>query len=126
MLGGCATEYGGIIGITNVILGLAVVVMLLYYFKLRATLDELSRRFLFAGLFLGIHELTFFLGDTFVYEMVKILFFITLFYSFISVLRYNSTLQEKLTEQKGFNTKLKKNLEEISQSWLMEKEEADR
>ncbi len=119
-------EYGGIVGITNVAWSLIIFAMLLYYLKARATLDELSRRFLFAGFFFGIHELTLFLGDAFVYEMAKILFFITLFYSFISVLRYNSTLQEKLTEQKGFNTKLKKNLEEISQSWLMEKEEADR
>ena len=113
MIGGCATEYGGIIGITNVILSLAVLIMLLYYFKARATLDELSRRFLFAGLFLGIHELTFFLGDTFIYELTKTLFFITLFYSLIFMVRHNSTLQEKLAEQETFNTELKKRLEDL-------------
>ncbi len=113
MIGGCATEYGGIIGITNVILSLAVLIMLLYYFKLRATMDELSRRFLFAGLFLGIHELTFFLGDNFIYELTKTLFFITLFYSLIFVVRHNSAIQEKLTEQETFNTELKKRLEDL-------------
>jgi glycerol-3-phosphate acyltransferase PlsY len=106
-------EYGGIIGVTNVILSLAVLIMLLYYFKFRATLDELSRRFLFAGLFLGIHELTFFLGDSFIYELTKTLFFITLFYSLIFVVRHNSAIQEKLTEQETFNTELKKRLEDL-------------
>ncbi|MEE8403547.1 MAG: hypothetical protein V3R93_07310 [Candidatus Hydrothermarchaeaceae archaeon] len=113
MTGGYAMDYGGIIGVANVALSLTVLAMLIYYFKFHSTLDELSRRFLFAGFFLGIHELTFFLEDPFVYELTKTLFFIALFYSLMFIVRHNTSLKEKLEKQETFNEELKKRLEEL-------------
>jgi Ca2+/Na+ antiporter len=86
-------------------------------------MDELSRRFLLAGFFFAVHELTFFLGDDFVYELTKMLFFVTLFYSLLFVVTQNSNLQKELEDQKARNKKLKEMTEEITQSWLEEKEE---
>lgn len=102
-------EYEGLIGIANVVLSLIVFAIVLYYLKVRSTLDELSRRFLLAGFFLGVHELTFFLKDDFVYELTKTLFFIALFYSLISVVR----IKEKLKDHEALNAELKKRLEEL-------------
>lgn len=115
-------EYEGIIGTMNIGLGLTVLIIMLYYFMTHKTLDELSRRLLLTGFFFGIHELTFFLGDSFVYELTKILFFITLFYSLIFLIRHNAILKERLEEQKVRNKELKGITEEIAQSWLAEKE----
>ncbi len=115
MLGGQLIEYGGIIGVANVALSLAVLAMLIYYFKARSTLDELSGRLLLTGIFLGIHELTFFLEDAFVYELTKTLFFIMLFYSLVFIVRHNTTLKERLEEQNTFNTELKNRMEEIKE-----------
>jgi len=106
-------EHGGLIEIANAAFGLVVLAMLLYYLKFHRTLDELSRRFLVAGFFFGIHELTFFLGSTFVYELTKTLFFITLFYSLMFVVRHNSSLNEKLAEQETFNAELKERLKDL-------------
>jgi glycerol-3-phosphate acyltransferase PlsY len=113
MIGGCAATYGGLIGLTNVGLSIAIFVILIYYFKLRTSLDELSRRFLLAGFFLGVHELTFFLGDDFVYELTKTLFFVALFYSLVYIVRHNVNMKEKLDEQNTFAEELKKRLEEV-------------
>lgn len=115
MTGGCTVGYDGLIGVTNVGLSLAVLAMLLYYLKVRNTLDELSRRFLFAGFFLGVHELTFFLKNNLVYELTKTLFFITLFYALVFVIRHNVTLTEKLDEQEKFNQELKNRLDELKE-----------
>lgn len=116
-------EYGAIVGITNVAFSLGILAILIYYIVVHRTMDELSRRFLLAGFFFGVHELTFFLGDAFVYELTKMLFFVALFYSLISVVTQNLTLKKELGEQRARNKELKKMAEEISESWLAEKDE---
>ncbi len=113
MSGGSTIGYDGIVGIANVVLSLLVLIMLLYYLKFRSSMDELSRRLLLAGFFLGIHELTFFLGNSFVYELTKTLFFITLFYSLMFIVKHNIVLKEKLEENEMSNMELKRRLEEI-------------
>ena len=123
MEGVCATAYGGLLGITNVGFSLAVLAIVIYYIKARARLDELSRRFLLAGFFLGIHELTFFLKDDFIYELTKTLFFISLFYSLVYIVRHNTTLNTKLKEHEKSNTELKKRLDELKKekTWHYER-----
>lgn len=113
MVGVCTAAYGGLVGITNLALGIVVLAILVYYFKVRSKLDELSGRFLLAGFFLGVHELTFFIGDAFVFELTKTLFFITLFYALIFIVRQNTALKENLTEHDEFNKELKKRLDEL-------------
>ncbi len=112
-----------LIRITEIVFTVIVIALYVAYVLKHRKLDELSRRFLFAGFFFGIHELTFFVGDAFIYELTKMLFFITLFYSLAFVVTQNSTLQKELGKQKERNTKLRKITEEITQSWLAEKEE---
>lgn len=113
MVGGCAAPYGGLIEIANVSLSLIVLVIALYYFAARKKLDELSRRFLLAGFFFGIHEMTFSLGDPFIQELTKTLFFLTLFYALIFIVQQNSALEKNLSEQEKFNQDLKERLEEL-------------
>lgn len=116
-------ELETIIGITNVVFSITVIALLFYYIIGHKTIDELSRRFLLAGFFFGVHELTFFLGDDFIYELTKMLFFLSLFYSLLYVVTQNSDLRKELDEQKARNKKLKELTEEISASWLAEKKE---
>lgn len=113
MVGGCAATYEGIIEITNLALSLVVPAILVYYFRVRSKLDELSGRFLLAAFFLGIHELTFFLGDPFIQELTKTLFFITLFFALIYIVQHNKTMEETLTKQDELNEDLKKRLDEL-------------
>jgi hypothetical protein len=113
MAGVCTAAYGGLIGLTNLTLSVIVFAILIYYFKVRSKLDELSRRFLLAAFFFGVHELTFFLVDDFIYELTKTLFFIALFYSLLYIVRHNVTLKEKLEEHETLNKELKKRLEEL-------------
>ena len=113
----------GLIRITEIVFTVIVITVYVVYVLKHRKLDELSRRFLFAGFFFGIHELTFFLENALLYELTKMLFFITLFYSLAFVVTQNLTLQKELDKQKERNTKLRKITEEITQSWLAEKEE---
>jgi hypothetical protein len=113
-----------IAGITNAVFSLAVFALYFYYILVHKKVDELSRRFLLAGFFFCIHELTFFLGNDFVYELTKMLFFMALFYSLVFVVTKNADLKKELEEQKERNDKLKKSVEEISEAWLLEKTEA--
>ena len=113
MLGGFITAYEGLVGITNLALSIVVLAILVYYFRVRSKLDELSGRFLLAGFFLGIHELTFFLGDPFVQELTKTLFFIALFFALIFIVQSNRALEENLTSQDKLNEDLKKRLDEL-------------
>lgn len=105
--------YEGMVEITNIALSLVVLGIAVYYFKVRNSLDELSGRFLLAGFFLGVHELTFFLGDVFVQELTKTLFFITLFYALVYIVRQNTAMEENLSEQDKFNEELRKRLNEL-------------
>lgn len=102
-----------IVGIANATLSAVVLLMLVYYIKFHNRLYELSRRFLFAGLFLAIHELTFFLNNPLVYELTKTLFFITLFYSLMFIVRNSESLEAALSEQERFNKELKERMDEI-------------
>jgi hypothetical protein len=102
--------FSSLIGITNTAFTILVVVLYV-------------RRLLFSGFFFAIHELTYFLGNPFVYEMTKMLFFLMLFYSLHFVVTENTTLRMELDEQKVRNIKLKELTEEISESWLEEKKE---
>ncbi len=113
MLGGIVTEYEGLVGITNLVLSVVVLAILVYYFRVRSKLDELSGRFLLAAFFLGIHELTFFLGDPFIQELTKTLFFITLFFALLYIVQHNKVLEENLTNQDKLNEDLRKRLEEL-------------
>lgn len=113
MAGFCAEGYEGLLVITNVGLSLAVLVIAVYYVKNRSKLDELSGRFLLSGFFLGVHELTFFLGDPFIQELTKTLFFITLFYALLFIVQRNAELEKNITEQEELNTELKKRLDEL-------------
>jgi cell division protein FtsL len=113
MAGGYVPAYEGLIGIANISLSILVLAMAAYYFKVRSKLDELSGRFLLAGFFLGVHELTFFLGDLFVQELTKTLFFITLFYALVFIVQQNTSLEENITKQDVFNEELKKRLDEL-------------
>jgi hypothetical protein len=115
--------FSSLIGITNTAFTILVVVLYVAYVLRHKTLDELSRRLLFSGFFFAIHELTYFLGNPFVYEMTKMLFFLVLFYSLHFVVTENMALRTELDEQKVRNTKLKELTEEISESWLEEKKE---
>lgn len=112
-MGGCATTYEGLVGFTNLALSIVVLAILVYYFRVRSRLDELSGRFLLAAFFLGIHELTFFLGDPFIQELTKTLFFITLFFALIFIVQSNRVLEENLTNQDKLNKDLKKRLDEL-------------
>ncbi len=102
-----------IVGIANATISVAVLLILVYYLKFHTRLYELSRRFLFAGLFLGIHQLTFFLNNPLVYELTKTMFFLTLFYSLMFIVRNSEGLELKLLEQEKFNRELKARLDEI-------------
>jgi hypothetical protein len=113
MSGGSEAMYEGLVEVTNIGLSLAVLAIAIYYFKARSKLDELSGRFLLAGFFLGIHELTFFLGDPFVQELTKTLFFITLFYALIFIVQQNTALEEDITKHGISNEELKKRLDEL-------------
>lgn len=113
MVGEYTVAYGGLLGITNVGFSLVVLVIVLYYIKSHSKLDELSRRFLFSGFFLGIHQVTFFLGDDFIYALTNTLFFISLFYSLIYIVRHNTVLNKKLEEHESSNTELKNRLDEL-------------
>lgn len=110
-----------IAGALNIVFTIAVFVIYFYYIAAHKSLDELSRRFLLSGFFFVIHELTFFLGDAFVYELTKVLFFISLFYSLLFVVTQNQDLKKELAEQKARNERLKETTEEIAESWLAEK-----
>jgi hypothetical protein len=101
------------VGITNIGLSLAVLAIAVYYVRTRSKLDEMSGRFLLSGFFLGVHELTFFLGDTFIQELTKTLFFITLFYALLSIVQRNAELEKNLAEQGALNAELKKRLDEL-------------
>jgi O-antigen ligase len=113
MLGGFTTVNEGLVGVTNLVLSIIVLAILMYYFKVRNKLDELSGRFLLAAFFLGVHELTFFLGNPFVQELTKTLFFITLFFALIFIVQHNMALEENLTKQEKLNEDLKKRLDEL-------------
>lgn len=115
--------FGNLIGITNTVFTILVVVLYVAYVLRHKRLDELSRRLLFSGFFFAIHELTYFLGNAFIYEMTKMLFFILLFYSLHFVVTENMALKKDLEEQRAHNKKLKNLAEEISNSWLAEKKE---
>ncbi|MBU2560124.1 hypothetical protein KKA03_04435 [archaeon] len=123
MSGGAELGLGGLTGATNIFFSFAVFAIYILYVAKHRKIDELSRRFILAGFFFGIHELTFFLGDPFVYELTKMLFFMVLFYSFLSVVTQNMGLKRELDEQKERNAKLKERAEEIAKSWLAEKME---
>jgi Ca2+/Na+ antiporter len=114
-------DSGGLTGATNIFFTFVVFALYILYVVRHRKIDELSRRFILAGFFFGVHELTFFLGDPFVYELTKMLFFMALFYSFLSVVTQNMSLKKELDEQKERNAKLKERAEEISKSWLAEK-----
>ncbi len=105
--------YEALVGFTNIGLSLVVLAIALYYFKMRSKIDELSGRFLLSGFFLGVHELTFFLGDLFVQELTKTLFFITLFYALVFIVQQNSSLEANITKQDMSNEELKKRLDEL-------------
>jgi multisubunit Na+/H+ antiporter MnhB subunit len=113
MLEGYTTANEGLIGFTNLALSVIVILLLLYYFRVRSKLDELSGRFLLAGFFLGVHELTFFLGDPFVQELTKTLFFIALFFALLFIVQNNKALEETLTNQGKLNEDLKERLDEL-------------
>ena len=113
MVGDSAASYMGLLGITNIGFSLVVLAIVIYYVKARGKLDELSRRFLIAGLFLGVHELTFFLKDDFIYELTKTLFFIALFYSLVYIVRHNTATDKKLEDQESSNSEMKKRMEEL-------------
>ncbi|MBU2560125.1 hypothetical protein KKA03_04440 [archaeon] len=113
MLEGYTTANEGLIGATNLVLSVVVILILFYYFRVRSRLDELSGRFLLAGFFLGVHELTFFLGDPFVQELTKTLFFISLFFALLYIVQHNKTLETNITSQNELNEELKKRLDEL-------------
>jgi heme exporter protein D len=116
-------EVWGLIRITKIVFTLIVLALYVLYVLRHRRLDELSRRFLLSGFFFGIHELTFFMGDAFIYELTKMLFFISLFYSLLFIVRQNTNLKKELEEQKARNKKLKERTEEIAESWLAEKKD---
>jgi hypothetical protein len=108
-------DYQDILLATNLCFSVVVLVLFVYYLGRHRRLDELSRRLLLMGFFLGVHELTSFLHDPLIYELTKVIFFLTMFYALLYVVSNNVRVTERLEQQMREFDEIKKRLDIIKE-----------
>lgn len=79
-------------------------------------LDGLSRRFLLAGFFYSVHELSFFLNDPALFELTKVMFFLIFFYSLVQIISLDEETRKRLEEAKQLNAEMMKRLERLKEN----------
>lgn len=79
-------------------------------------LDGLSRRFLLAGFFYSVHELSFFLNDPALFELTKVMFFLIFFYSLVHIISLDEETRKRLGETERLNAETKKRLERLKEN----------
>lgn len=86
---------GGLVRLINYVLIAGIFALLAYYLLRAKRLDEISRRLLLVGFFFAIHELSFFLDDSLVFELTNTLFFIVMFYALVYIASMSKRLEKK-------------------------------
>jgi RsiW-degrading membrane proteinase PrsW (M82 family) len=107
--------YEEVIWTTNIGFTVIVVILCLYYIMRSKRLDELARRLLLVGFFFAVHELSFFLFDTFIYELTKTLFFLTLFYALVYIISVNAQINKRLEKEERISKELKERLSRLKE-----------
>ncbi|RMF89993.1 MAG: hypothetical protein D6733_05015 [Methanobacteriota archaeon] len=104
-----AIAYEALTEFITLFLTVAVLAVIVYSIRGFRLMEEWERRILIVVLFFAIHEMSFFLGEAFIYQLTNMLFVVALLYA----LAYVFSFEKKLTEMEEQRKELLSYMEEI-------------
>ncbi len=94
--------------------GATTLVICAYYLMRGRHIDALSRKFILAGFFFAVHQLSVSLADEIIYELTKVAFFIVFFYAIAGIVSTHAETIKKLEEAEQMHAILKERLAKLN------------
>ncbi len=113
-------EFTGVVQLLSLFLLAVILFSSFYFFKKRSKSEEWQRRVLLVVIFYAIHELSFYLHESIIYQFTNIVFMVFLLYALIHVMAFERTIEEVKDERREILKRLeemKKVYEKGEASW---------